>query len=91
MTLATRHKIVRLFGGRFTEKGDFIHQPKPAPRRYKCDCNPNGFVAGQIIKHYSFCPFNPRNIQRKRKIGVALVVIGGALFSVASVLYIAFV
>jgi hypothetical protein len=63
MALATRSKIRRLFAGRFTEKGEFIPQPGVMPRRYRCSCNPNGFVSGQAINHYKFCPFSSRNIE----------------------------
>ena len=62
-TTETGSKIMRLFGGRFTDKGDFIHEPSNVvPRRYKCSCNPNGFVSGQVINHHSFCPFHKTNL-----------------------------
>lgn len=62
MALATRNKIRRLFSGRFTEKGEFLKDEIAIPARYHCECNPNGFVAGQAINHRTFCPFHQRNL-----------------------------
>lgn len=62
MSLATANRIIRKFGGKLTEKGELIGRDRGAPRRYFCGCNPNGFVAGQVIKHYRFCPFHPVNV-----------------------------
>ncbi|TXH50829.1 MAG: hypothetical protein E6Q97_19640 [Desulfurellales bacterium] len=89
MSLATRSKIRRLFGGRFTEKGEFIHvlHIEP-PRRYHCSCTPNRFVAGQAINHLSSCPFHRRNIEvflaeesRAVLVIVAFLVLGLCLLS----------
>ena len=63
MSRYTKRKILRQHAGTFTEKAEFIPQHVPMPRRYRCSCNPNGFVAGQAINHFKFCPFHNRNIE----------------------------
>lgn len=64
MSYATKNKIRRMFGGRFTEKGEFIKAIIPRPRRYHCFCNSNGFTAGQFINHSIHCVYHPHNVQR---------------------------
>ena len=63
MSRATASRILRKFGGHFSEKGEFVKDDIAIPRRYRCTCNPNGFVSGQAINHLRSCPFSSRNIQ----------------------------
>lgn len=87
MTRVTHNRIVRKHGGKFDERANFTPIARPAPRRYRCSCQPNGFVFGQVVKHYQFCPFHQKNIEAfKRRsrfayfaIALAIGICGAAL------------